>query len=663
MSDINDFVIKDGVLKRYNGSEEIVKIPDGITSIGKGAFSDCKGLTRIEIPNSVSSIGERAFWSCAGLASIEIPSSVTSIGRCAFGYCTGLTSVEIPNSITKIGEEAFRGCKGLTSIEIPSSVTSIGEQAFQGCTGLTSIEIPNTVTSIGRWAFNTCKGLTSVEISSSVTSISDYAFQDCTGLTSIEISNSVTSIGNYAFYNCTSLTSVEIPDSVTSIGVGAFSGCTRLTSVKIPNSITSIGMNTFEKCKGLTSIEIPSSVTSIGAKAFNGCKALKNVKIENPKNINVHSTAFAKTSFNFLEFNANTKKEAVKIEDKTEFTFAKKKNGDYKATLINISTKEKELIFPSEYDGCEVTELAVIGYCQALFSSGMIILDKVVIPKTVKNYVEVTKSIDCRTLVLEEGVKTLYECIMPSLKEVYLPASLKVIEKNALRANTSLEKIHIPKKSKLSFIDANAMPLKEDGTVIDSLLPFCTKDGGNVYIPSEDNPYFMLVCSNNKDKININSEIASPSKALDIGWVNVHEEYALTLREIIDYDKKQKKPIFELYEGNEIKDDGIYDENGELICSYDDKVILDYFYYHHGRFWRQNDLSIVPSPKGFGYRGWNYLSKVKKHGYQEWAYVYKLTTDEDGSYNYDIEKFIGFFNVMSCKETFNMIALVDSECG
>lgn len=78
--------------------------------------------------------------------------------------------------------------------------------------------------------------------------------------------------------------------------------------------------------------------------------------------------------------------------------------------------------------------------------------------------------------------------------------------------------------------------------------------------------------------------------------------------------KKQKKPIFELYEGNEIKNDGIYDENGELICSYDDKVILDYFYYHQGWFWNQNDLSIVPSPKGFGYRGWNYLSKVKKHG-------------------------------------------------
>ena len=502
-----------------------------------------------------------------------------------------------------------------------------------------------------------------VKIPESVTSIGWCAFRDCKGLTSVEIPSSVTSISNGAFCGCTGLTSVKIPNSVTSIGWCAFLGCTGLTSVKIPDGVTSIGAEAFCNCTSLTSVEIPSSVTSIGAKAFYGCEALKNVKVENPKNIKIQLNTFAKTPFDFSEFDLIAKKETVKIGDKAEFTFAKKKTGGYKATLINISTKEKELIFPSEYDGCEVTELALNGHCQSLFSKGTIILDKVVIPKTVKNYVAVTKRIDCRTLVLEEGVKALYECIMPSLKEVYLPASLKVIEKNALKAITSLEKIHIPKNSKLSFIDANAMPLKEDGTVIDSLLPFCTRDGGNVYIPSEDNPYFMLVSSNNKDKININSEIASPSKALDIGWYDIHEEYALTLREIIDYNKKQKKPIFELYEGNEIKDDGIYDENGELICSYDDKVILDYFYYHQGWFWRQNDLSIVPSPKGFGYRGWNYLSKVKKHGYQEWTYVYKLTTDEDGSYNYDCEKCIGFFNILSCKEAFNMIAMIDSECG
>ena len=56
-----------------NGYSGIVKIPETVsysslvfkvTSIGKEAFDNCKGLTSIEIPNSVTSIGRSAFRSC-----------------------------------------------------------------------------------------------------------------------------------------------------------------------------------------------------------------------------------------------------------------------------------------------------------------------------------------------------------------------------------------------------------------------------------------------------------------------------------------------------------------------------------------------------------------------------------------------------------------------
>ena len=84
MSDLKDFVIVKGVLKKYKGTDNEVIIPDGVKRIGKEAFYDCENLTSITIPNGVTSISDKAFQLCTGLASITIPDSVTSIGDEAF---------------------------------------------------------------------------------------------------------------------------------------------------------------------------------------------------------------------------------------------------------------------------------------------------------------------------------------------------------------------------------------------------------------------------------------------------------------------------------------------------------------------------------------------------------------------------------------------------
>ncbi|MDX2109282.1 MAG: leucine-rich repeat protein [Verrucomicrobiota bacterium] len=299
----------------YQKTVTSVIIPNGVTSIGKNAFSGCASLRDVSIPNSVTSIGDSAFFYCSGLTSVSIPDSVTNIGSSAFSYCStltsvtignsvasigdyafyycsALTSVTIPSSVSRIGNEAFSSCSGLTSVTIPNSVTSIGVSAFSDCSALTSVTIPSSVTSIGDSAFSYCIKLTSVTIPSSVTSIGSSAFSHCTALTSVSIPNSVTSIASSAFYFCFKLTSVTIPDSVTSIGGSAFSNCYKLTSVSIPNSVTSIGDSAFSDCSGLTSVSIPNSVTSIGGSAFSYCTGLTSVSIPNSVT-NIARSAFS----------------------------------------------------------------------------------------------------------------------------------------------------------------------------------------------------------------------------------------------------------------------------------------------------------------------------------------------------------------------------------
>ena len=187
-----------------------------VTSIGNGAFSECRSLTSVDIPDSVISIDSYAFASCFSLTSVTIPGSVTSIGNSAFSDCVSLTSVDIPDGVTSIGNGAFLMCSGLTSVDIPDSVTSIGNGAFLMCSDLTSVDIPDGVTTIGEEAFYYCTGLTSVTIPGSVTSIGDRAFWDCTKLTNVTFAGAnPPSFDLTAFYDCDALQTISLSDDLT----------------------------------------------------------------------------------------------------------------------------------------------------------------------------------------------------------------------------------------------------------------------------------------------------------------------------------------------------------------------------------------------------------------------------------------------------------------
>ena len=166
-----------------------ITIPDGVTSIGRGTFSECWSLAYNEYQNG-------KYLGNAQNPYIVLVDTIT----------TDFSSFEIVSTTKVIYSEVFRECRNLTSITIPDGVTSIGYSAFSRCTGLTSITIPDSVMSIDEFAFSFCTSLKSITIPDGVTSIGIQAFTDCTSLTSITIPDGVTSIGEFAFSKCDKVT-------------------------------------------------------------------------------------------------------------------------------------------------------------------------------------------------------------------------------------------------------------------------------------------------------------------------------------------------------------------------------------------------------------------------------------------------------------------------
>ena len=294
--------IENGVVTKCHESAVSVVIPDGVTKIGRyaftrcsalksislpstlkeigfGAFGGCTSLSSVEIPEGVTKIDESTFTGCTSLKSISLPSTLKEIGKCAFYYCEALESVVIPNGVTAIGNSAFANCSKLKAVDIPEGVTEISYCAFEKCSALEQVTIPESVTSIVAAAFNNCSSLKSVVIPNGVKQIESWTFKNCASLEQVTIPEGVVQIGMEAFYRCSSLKSIVLPNSLTAIGEQAFDNCTSLSFVTFGDKITEIAPFSFMRCESLKSIEIPSTVSEIGVGVFADCTALSGIVI------------------------------------------------------------------------------------------------------------------------------------------------------------------------------------------------------------------------------------------------------------------------------------------------------------------------------------------------------------------------------------------------
>ncbi len=150
-----------------------VSIPASVSKIGSRAFAACGLLQAIEVsennPNYRSVDGVlfskdgKTLCACPAARSgaYSVPEGVTTIGYGAFHGCFFLQQILFPSGVTGIEGSTFLSCYSLTELVIPEGVSSIGEAAFWYCTKLKSITIPASVTSI-KPAFMSCSSLTDV---------------------------------------------------------------------------------------------------------------------------------------------------------------------------------------------------------------------------------------------------------------------------------------------------------------------------------------------------------------------------------------------------------------------------------------------------------------------------------------------------------------------
>ena len=118
-----------------------VTLPEGVTHVGFGAFSDCPNLMDVSLPTSLTTLGDWAFYRDGALQEANMPEAVRRVGAATFAFCTGLAKVEIPRGMKSIAQHAFYYCTALNEVVIPGSVDQIGEYTFAYCTGLTKVQM------------------------------------------------------------------------------------------------------------------------------------------------------------------------------------------------------------------------------------------------------------------------------------------------------------------------------------------------------------------------------------------------------------------------------------------------------------------------------------------------------------------------------------------
>ena len=213
---VPESVVKVGLLAFARSGASEVTIPASASKWYDEccAFQESENLRTVSFAEGLTLIPARMFFGCHAIQKLYIPDNVSEIGEGTFSDCQGLSEIHLPASLETLHNRMFRGCP-LRELEIPAGVQTVEESALLG-TLLTKLTVnPNNKVFDSRDNCNAVirtKDSTLVAacngsfIPESVDSIGYEAFAELDGIRSLTLPKNLKHVAPQAFMNLNNLT-------------------------------------------------------------------------------------------------------------------------------------------------------------------------------------------------------------------------------------------------------------------------------------------------------------------------------------------------------------------------------------------------------------------------------------------------------------------------